>query len=371
MNKGKLQTYIDNIGIARWIIICFFLILCVSAGFLGLQVNDLISNILVRTGMNGVLVLAMVPAIQCGIGLNFGISLGIVSGILGSLISIEMGLQGWPGFAAAIIIGIVIGTIVGYLYGLLLNRVKGSEMTVSTYVGFSVIALMNIAWLLLPFKSPDVRWPIGDGLRNTVSLDDSFGKVLNNFMAIHIGGNNTTTGIKNLISVTNKIEAPISGGLTIPTGSLLFLGLCIFLVWMFLRSKKGIAMSAAGNNPKFAKASGIHVDKMRILGTVLSTVLSAVGITVYAQSYGFIQLYNAPLMMSFAAVAAILIGGASLTRAKGSYVVIGVFLFQAIISMGLPVANRIIPEGNLSEVMRLIISNGIILYALTKTEGGR
>ena len=39
-------------------------------------------------------------------------------------------------------------------------------------------------------------------------------------------------------------------------------------------------------------------------------------------------------------------------------------------ALGLPVANQFIPESNLSEVMRLIISNGIIIYALTQAKGG-
>lgn len=46
-----------------------------------------------------------------------------------------------------------IATVFGMGYGLLLNRVKGSEMTVSTYVGFSTIAFMNIVWLSLPYKT--------------------------------------------------------------------------------------------------------------------------------------------------------------------------------------------------------------------------
>ena len=38
-------------------------------------------------------------------------------------------------------------------------------------------------------------------------------------------------------------------------------------------------------------------------------------------------------------------------------------------ALGLPVVNQFIPESNLSEVMRMIISNGIIIYALTQTGG--
>lgn len=344
MGKSNIKSAINNIGIPRLIIIGFFFILCGVAFAKDMNVPDLLSNTLIRTGQNGILVLAMVPAILCGIGLNFGIAIGIVGGILGGLISIELGLAGWSGLIVAILIGIVISAILGFFYGLLLNRVKGSEMTVSTYVGFSVIALMNIGWLLLPFKHPAIKWPIGDGLRNTVAMDDSFGLILNQLWEFKLGS------------------------IVVPTGSLLFLAISCLLMKVFLNSKIGLAMTQAGSNPRFARANGIDIDKMRVLGTVLSTVVSAVGIIIYAQSYGFFQLYNAPLTMSFAAVAAVLIGGASLKRAKVSHVIIGVFLFQAIISMGLPVFNAVLVEGNLSEVMRLIISNGIILYSLTKSE---
>ena len=157
-------------------------------------------------------------------------------------------------------------------------------------------------------------------------------------------------------------------GITIPTGLLLFFALCCLLVWLFMRSKTGIAMSAAGANPRFAAATGINVDRMRIIGTMLSTML-AVGIIVYGQSYGFMQLYQAPRQMGFLAASAILIGGATTSRAKISHVVIGTFLFQGVLAVALPVANLILPEGNLSEVARIVISNGIILYALTKTGG--
>ena len=82
------------------------------------------------------------------------------------------------------------------------------------------------------------------------------------------------------------------------------------------------------------------------------------------------QLYNGPMMMGFTSVAAVLIGGASPKRAKIAHVLIGTFLFQGILALGLPVANQFIPESNLSEVARLVISNGIIIYALSQVKGG-
>jgi simple sugar transport system permease protein len=342
----QIKKGIKSFGFPRLIITLLFILLVIMAVVLKLPTESLLTDTLVRTGMNGIMVLAMVPAILSGTGPNFGLPIGIICGLLGVLISIEMNLSGGWGFFGAILISLPFAVLAGYLYGRLLNAVKGSEMTIATYVGFSIVSIMSIAWLLLPFKSKEMVWPIGRGLRVTISLENRFGKFLNNFLDFKIAG------------------------ITFPTGLILFFLLFCFLMWLFFRSKMGLAIKASGDNPRFAEASGINVNKNRIVGTVLSTVLGAVGIVVYAQSYGFLQLYQAPLMMAFPAVAAVLIGGASASKAKISHVILGVFLFQGLLTISLPVASKLVPEGNLSEVARMIIQNGIILYALTKVDGG-
>ena len=100
-------------------------------------------------------------------------------------------------------------------------------------------------------------------------------------------------------------------------------------------------------------------------------MLGGIGIIIYAQGFGFYQLYNAPLMMAFPAVAAVLIGGADSRRVTIFNVVLGTVLFQSMLAIAVPVASAIIPEGNISEVVRTIVSNGIILYSLAqmKAEG--
>lgn len=337
-----IKDFTRKIGLPRIIITATFFLLFITSFFVNLPVPMLVSNIIRRFGMFGVLVLAMVPSIQSGIGPNFALPLGILTGILGGLISIETGLNSFWG---ALLIAIPIAIIVGFFYGKLLNRIKGSEMLVATYTGFSAVSFMSIMWILLPFKHKEMVWPIGRGLRVTVSLKSTYGNVLNDFLGFHIGE------------------------VYIPTGLLLFFfGMC-FIVWIFSKSKAGVAMKASGDNPKFAIASGMNVDNYRILGTILSTVLGSIGILVYAQSYTFIQLYNAPLMMAFPAVAAILIGGASATKVKISHAIIGVFLFQGLLTIALPVASQLVPQGNISESLRMIVQNGIILYALTKVGG--
>lgn len=339
------REIVKALGMPRLIIGLFFILLCIVALICDLSLTGLMSNTLVRMGMNSILVLAMVPGIQSGIGLNLGLPIGIVGGLIGGLMAIEYQISGWLGFLFASVVGMIIAAVCGWLYAQLLNRLKGSEMSVTTYVGFSIVSLMCIAWLVLPFKSLELRWPLGTGLRNTIGMGSSFSHILDDFLAFSIGK------------------------LTIPTGLLLFMVLCCFLVWLFMRSKTGIAMRAVGTNQRFAEATGTNVDRMRTIGTMLSTMLGALGILVYSQSYGFMQLYTAPRQMGFVAASAILIGGASTTRCKISHVLIGTFLFQGVLTLGMPVANALVPQSTISETMRILISNGIILYALTKSGG--
>jgi simple sugar transport system permease protein len=107
------------------------------------------------------------------------------------------------------------------------------------------------------------------------------------------------------------------------------------------------------------------VNKTRVISVILSTVLSAIGIIVYQESFGFIQLYMAPLYMAFPAIAALLLGGASVGKASIKNVIIGTFLFQGILTMTPSILNNII-QSDMSEAIRMIVSNGMIVYALTR-----
>lgn len=341
----RVKEVIRSYGLPRTIITSFFAALCLLAMVVNIPIAPLMSDILVRMGMNGILVLAMVPAILSGIGLNFGLPLGVLCGLLGALTAIELDLSGFAAFFFAIIMAIPLATVVGIGYGWLLNRVKGSEMMVSTYVGFSAVSLMNIGWILLPFTSLELKWPIGQGLRTTINVAGRLDKVLNSFQRIEIGK------------------------FVFPTGLFLFLGIWCALMWLFLRSKAGMALKAVGDNHRFAVASGLNVNKYRMLGAVLSTVLGAVGIVVFIQSFGFIQLYEGPMFVGFVSVAAILIGGATVRKASISHVLIGAFLFQGILAVAPPVANTVIPVGNMAEITGSVVRNGVILYALSQAGG--
>lgn len=340
---NKIKTFIVNFGWPRIIIGLFLISLFTAAPFVDVRIGTSLSDLLNRFGMNAIMVLALVPMVQSGCGLNFGLPLGVIAGLLGATISIELGLTGATGFAMAIALACFFAIILGYGYGKLLNRVKGDEMMIATYVGFSSVAFMSIMWLLIPFKSPTMVWGFaGKGLRTTISLENFWAQILNNFLSFRIGET-----------------------FVFPTGMILFfIGICL-LVWSFMHTKTGTALTAVGSNPEFARASGIDVNKMRTISVIVSTLLGAIGILVYQQSFGFIQLYNAPFFMAFPAVAAILLGGASINKASMVNVILGTLLFQGLLTMTPSVINSVL-KTDMSEVIRIIVSNGMILYALTR-----
>ncbi len=344
----RIQKIVNNVGLPRIIIGLFLLFLLASAPFVGVRIDTSLNDIILRLAMNGILVLSLVPMVKSGCGLNFGLQLGVISGLLGAVISLELNTTGFGGFFLAIGLAIIFATVFGFLYGILLNRVKGEEMVVATYVGFSSVAFMCIWWLILPFKSQDMIWAYGGaGLRTTISVENYWYDALNNFLSFKIGSH-----------------------ITIPTGGLLFFALLCFLVWVFFRTKIGSAMIAVGSNPEFARSCGVNVNRMRLVSVILSTIIAAIGIIMYQQSFGFIQLYMAPLYMAFPAVAALLLGGASVNKVSLKNVIIGVFLFQGILTMTPSIINNLI-KSDMSEAIRIIISNGLIVYALTRSSGVR
>jgi simple sugar transport system permease protein len=144
------------------------------------------------------------------------------------------------------------------------------------------------------------------------------------------------------------------------------------LLAMFHRTRAGVAIAAAGANERFAITAGIPVARMRRLGVVLSMVLAAAGIIVYSHGLGLVQLYKAPLLMALPAVAALLLGGATTSRATVLHAVVGTLLFQSLLTISSPVMNGLAQASGVEalqkapEIARAIIQNGVILYALTR-----
>ena len=321
------------------IVIFYLIILAVSLKFIGISYIDMINESLIKWVMNGVLVLSLIPMINVGAGRNFGLPIGITAGLIGMCIALEFRLEGWLGFGVSILAGSLIAVVFGYVYSLILNRLKDNEEIVGTFAGFSFIPIMNIFWTLAPFKNRQMLYPVGgQGLRPKINLDGYFAGILDNLLKVDIGR------------------------LVIPVGLIFFFIVLSILVYLFQKTRMGIAMSYIAENESFVKLSGIDINRYRTIAIMFSKVLAAIGIIVYSQSYGFVHLYDGPFMMAFPAVSAILIGGASRSKATVFNAMLGTYLYQTTFLLSVPVANAfLIPE--MSEIIRMIVTNGIILYA--------
>jgi len=411
---SRLDSALGGLSIATMMITGLLAATLVGIHIEGISVKTVLSDILKRAGMNSVLVLAMVPAIQSGTGPNFALPIGIVCGLFAVVCSIQLDYTGFSWLFGSVCFSIVFAVIAGYLYGKLLNAIKGSEMVIATFTGFAITALFCLIWFTIPFNNPKMGMFMGRGLREMIQLDVVGGKhILNDFLAFVIGGEilipsdkagdliilggkiiptdeviiRTVERVREEVSavivkgkliipndmgelLSNSVGGVIRDGVLFPTGLLLVFGFLSVLVWLFFRSKTGIAISAGGINPKFAQTAGLNIDRSRIWANILSTVLGAIGIVIYGQSFGFSQLYLAPLMMAFPAVAAILVGGATASRATVSNAVIGVFILQGLFAAAPPYVNEVFKGTDLSDIMRMIIQNGVILYALTQIKRG-
>lgn len=325
---------------AQIVLLGFILLLAGVAWSMGLPLEGLISDLMVRVPMNGVLVLSMLPIYNAGMGINFGLPVAVIAGLLGMCIAVNMRLSGLPGLGAAIAFGLPWAIGLGFIYARLLRRVQGREEIAATFIGFSFVSLMNLFWLLAPFTNPAMLWPIGgQGLRPTIGLVPYFAKYLNRLWSIKIGGT------------------------TIPIGMLAAFALICLGLHLFFRTRSGLAMTSTGENKAFARVSGVDVDRIRVWAVIISTCLGSMGIVFYAQSYGFLELYDAPLMMGFPAASAVLIGSLGRPGISVIQAVLGTVLFQGMLVFSAPIANAaLVPEA--AEIVRMLLTNGIILFAL-------
>lgn len=324
----------------RVIIFLFLIMMVCIASSIEMSLTTLFNESLIKLAMNGVFVLSLIPMLNGGMGMNFGLPVGITAGLIGLCIGVNFKLVGLLGFLFCVICAAIVGSLFGAVYGRLIVHLKGKEEIGSTFVGLSFIPIMNFFWTLAPFSNRQMLYPVGGkGLRPRIGLNPYFTGVLDNYWVIEIG----------------SVE--------IPVGLLFFTGILAAAIVVIMKSKLGRGLNAIGENERFAQASGLDIKQLKIKAVMLSTVTAAVGICVYAQSYGILELYDAPLSMIYPAVSAILIGGASSRRGLVLHAVVGTYLLQSIYLLSVPIANQImLPE--ISEIMRSIITNGIILYAL-------
>jgi simple sugar transport system permease protein len=139
--------------------------------------------------------------------------------------------------------------------------------------------------------------------------------------------------------------------------------LCIFTTF-FAKTKLGQDFRTVGQDRHIATVSGIHSDNTRLLAMILSTTLASWGHIIFLQNLGTFSTYGSHEQIGLFSVAALLIGGASVTNAKISHALLGTFLFHTLFIVS-PLAGRnLFGDAQLGEYFRAFVAYGVIGLSL-------
>ena len=341
-NKGSmsLKTIIANNAVP----IIFIALSAAAIPISGFSGTYLIQEMLTRLARNSFLVLSLLIPILAGMGLNFGMVLGAMAGQIGMIFVTDWAVVGVPGMILAGLIGTPIAMVLGYICGAVLNRAKGREMVTSYILGFFINGVYQLIVLycmgnIIPISNPQLVISRGYGIRNAINL----------------------TGLRHVLD--NLVPLKIMT-VDVPVATFIFIGaFCLFIVW-FRRTKLGQDMRALGQDMKVAEEAGIPVERTRIIAILISTVLACFGQIIFLQNIGTMNTYNSHEQAGMFAIAALLIGGASVSRATITNVFVGVTLFHLMFVVSPMAGKELIGQAQLGEYFRVFVSYGIIALAL-------
>nr|WP_026294870.1 ABC transporter permease [Sediminispirochaeta bajacaliforniensis] len=310
----------------------------------GFSAGYLIQELITRLVRNSFLVLSLIIPIMAGMGLNFGMTLGAMAGQIALIFVTDWNIIGLNGLFLAMILSIPMSLIFGYATGQILNKAKGREMVTSFILAFFANGIYQLIVLygmgsVIKIGSNALVLSRGYGIRNAVNLIN-VRQVMDNLIPLKIFGIN------------------------VPLATFMFITLlCLFILW-FKKTKLGQDMRAIGQDMAVADAAGIAVEKTRITAIIISTVLAGIGQVIYLQNIGTMNTYNSHEQIGMFSIAAILIGGATVSKAKIGNVFLGVILFHLMFIVSPMAGKNLIGSAMLGEYFRVFISYGVISIAL-------
>ena len=402
MNKqNKVLEHLQKYIVTYLFVALSILFIFVS----GMDMNYVASQLLLRLNRNAFIVLALIIPIIAGMGINFAITIGAMAAQIGLLLTISWGVTGVPGILLAAAITLPLASLFGFLIGKLLNKMKGQETIGSLILGFFANGAYQLLFLfifgsIIPLNK-NVTIVGASGVQNTLNLTGSVGlyKAIDGIasipfltavyifvgvtaalsvlqylrkkstvkrMAVSLGASAVLLAIFLIPPVADVFNGTHGWEVKVPLVTwILILGLCMFNSTI-MRTRLGQKFRAVGQSQTVANASGINVNKTRIIAIMISTVLAGWGQIVFMQSDGIgtFQTYAAHEQVGLYAGAAILVGGASIDRATNYQALIGALLFHSLFITAQTAASKIFGDSAVGEYFRAFLSYGVIALAL-------
>lgn len=339
LNNKKLRELLTSSAVP----ILFIFISAIAIPLSKFSGSYLVREIITRLSRDTFLVIALLLPVMAGMGINFGMVLGAMAGQIALIFITDWGVKGVGGLFLAMLVSMPISVLLGYFGGAVLNRAKGREMITSQILGLFMSGvyqffLLYLCGSLIPIKSLKLVLSRGYGIRNAITLDVAHG--------------------------FDKILSFPINGIDIPVGNFILIAIiCVFIVW-FRKTKLGQDMRAVGQDMAVSGTAGINVDKTRIQSIIISTILAGFGQVIYLQNIGTLNTYNGADQAALFAAAALLVGGATVSKATIPNAIIGTGLFHLMFVV-MPMAGKnLTGQAMLGEYFRMFISYGVVTIAL-------
>jgi len=414
-NKEKIKAFLlDNIVLILFLGIAVFGIVASGGGLTNNYTIYFISffgELLDRVFRNSFLVLSLIIPVIAGLGLNFGIVVGAIAGQAAIIFVRYHDIGGFGGLMLCFLISLPIAILLGYLTGRLYNKVRGQEMIASLIVGFFAQGIYNFIFLfavgyiipvtpgnpLIMFNnigvrmSVDLGMPIDGGMKYALDyiirvpfmyllLAVAFGilafliiryirsrkkPIQENKKPWRFIASCSLCGIIIILCLVSIItdndlmmlrKAPLVTALVI-------LALCLF-IHLIMKTKLGQDFRSVGHSQHIAEISGINVDRTRIIATIFSTVFAAWGMIIFMQNMGTLATYDSHRNIGLFSVAALLVGGASTSKAGIKNALLGAILFNAMTIISPELGLALFNDAGSGEYFRSFMVYGVIGLAL-------
>lgn len=133
---------------------------------------------------------------------------------------------------------------------------------------------------------------------------------------------------------------------------------------VLMKTRLGQNMRAVGQSRTVANAAGINVDRTRIIAMIFSTVLASWGQLIFLQNVGTLSTYGAHTQVGQFAIAALLVGGASVQKATNKQALLGIILFHTLFIVSPLAGKELFGDPVIGEYFRVFVSYGVIAMAL-------
>lgn len=388
-----------------------FLIICIFAIVASkMQPVVILSELLTRLTRNSFLVLSLIIPVLAGMGLNFSITLGAMAAQFGLIWVVHWGISGVAGITVAVLISIPLAIVFGYFTGKALNKTRGQEMIASMIIGFLANGLYQFIFLFamglwIPIANKELILGKGFGVRTSFTLKSTVGGAIDSLYKMPLFSFVIMTSVimglyflyrywqirKNpamaeaakktrvsivlavvfiflslliLVNPTGSKDLAAFARLNIPVVTAVIIALLCLFSNAIVNTKLGQDFRSCGQDQHISKISGIHVDKVRIIAIVISTVLAAIGQIIFLQNMGVVQTYGSHVQIALFSVAALLVGGASVSKATVGQALLGVVLFHTLFIVSPMAGKQLLGDAQNGEFIRSFVAYGVIGLSL-------